>query len=256
MPDDFRIALPAFARRQVAPAITTAAAAGMGMGADGGNYLGQPSMADHAITAESVLAPAVDHTLPTRVSNEKPSKHKRTFSVASLTLGGGAANANLDGNPLGAWMNSRDPRKGSGAAAVEEKSGTFMRRGHRSAGLDEDGGGTSSYPGENEAMNEKVDGASVAEGSHDRRSRMSQGSIGSDNIPKKHHRHNRVEFAENSIGAGGGGALERHRTDIALGEPLRTTILAERTFGTSTSGAQRMVWVFALLLGFVFLLKS
>ncbi|KAF9141058.1 hypothetical protein BGX30_005533 [Mortierella sp. GBA39] len=250
MPDDFRTAPPAFARRQVVPAMTTAVVAAaaelgivMGMEDDGGNYLGQPSMAGHVITAESVLAPVVDYTLTTGGSNEKPSKHKRTFSVASLTLGGGAgaANANLDGNPLGAWMNSKVLRKGSDPGAAEENSGTFMTHGQGSAGLDEDGGGTSSYRGENEAMNENIDGAGVAEGSHDRRSRMSQGSIRGDNIPKEHHGHSRVEFAENSFGAGGGGgALERHGTDLDSGGPMRTAILAERTFGSSTPGAQPM----------------
>ncbi|KAG9071058.1 hypothetical protein KI688_008601 [Linnemannia hyalina] len=189
---------------------------------------------------DSVLAPIVDHTLTTGGSNERPSKHKRKFSVASLTLGGGGgtANANLDGNPLGAWMNSKVPRKGSDPGAVEEKRGTFMTLGQRSAGLDEDGGGTSSYPGENEAMSRNVDGAGVAEGSHDHRSRMSQGSIRGDNIPKEHRGHSRVEFAENSFSAAGGGALGRRGTDPDLRGPLRTAILAERTFGGSTnSGA-------------------
>ncbi|KAF9294506.1 hypothetical protein BGZ88_003764 [Linnemannia elongata] len=249
MPDDFRTAPPVFARQQVAPAMTTAvaAAAGMGMGDDGGDYTGQSTMADHAITAESVLAPVVDHTWPTGGSNEKPSKHKRTFSVTTLTLGAGAANASLDANPLGAWMHSRILRKGSDPAAVEEQSGTFMRLGHRSARLDEEGG-ISSYPGENEATNENVDGVGVAEGPHDRRSRMSQGLMRGDNIPKENHRHNRVEFAGNSISTGGGGALEMHETDLALREPMRTTILAERTFGSSTSGAQRMLDCFVFLL--------
>ncbi|KAF9546684.1 hypothetical protein EC957_009444 [Mortierella hygrophila] len=264
MPDDFRTVPPNFVRRQVVPATTTAAVAAaaaelgivMGMGDDGGNYLGQPSVADHVSTAERVLAPVVDHTLTTGGSNEKPSKHKRTFPVASLTRGGGggggggggAANANLEGNPLGAWMNSKVPRKGSDPGAAEENSGTFMTLGQRSAGLDEDGGGTSSYPGENEAMNENVDGAGIAEGSRDRHSRMSQGSIRGDNIPKEHHEHNRVEFAENSFGAGEGGTLERHGADLDMGTPLRTAILAERTFGSSMSGAQRMLDCFVFLL--------
>lgn len=256
VPDDFRTA-PAFTRRQVGSATTTAVAAGMGMsmgvGRENGDsdHLGQPFETD-PITTDSTLAPAIDPTAPTDGgTNQKPPKHKRSFSVVSMHLGGGgAASAQLDGNPLGAWMNSRVWRQGSDAAAVEEISETFMRQRQSVSGLEDvnDGGGsTSSNPGENDAMNENVNRGSVggSDGPYDRRSRISQASISVD-IPREHNTHNRVEFAGNSVGQRregreGGAAIEGQGADVVLQEPLRTTTLAERTFGSSNSGAQRMV---------------
>ncbi|KAG0377492.1 hypothetical protein BGX24_005990 [Mortierella sp. AD032] len=250
MPGDFRTATSNVRRQAGAGAGATAAAAattaaGVGMGVDNSSF---------PITAESVLAP-VTHPV-TFIggggSNEKPAKHKRTFSVASLTLG--AQNTQLDGNPLGAWMNSRVPHRGSEAAAAEEKSGTFMKLTQGTAGSEEEGSSNSHGDKEaiaaaSETMSEKGEGgdATGTEKAQRPRSRTSRGSIKVD-IPNEHYaqrtNNNRVEFAESSFGPTGGGAREggvgREETDVSLDEPMRTTILAERTFGSSTSGAQRM----------------
>ncbi|KAG0273101.1 hypothetical protein BGZ95_011104 [Linnemannia exigua] len=56
---------------------------------------------------------------------------------------------------------------------------------------------------------------------------------------------------EGEDGTGGGASdvgVGRQETDTSLQEPMRTTILAERTFGSSTSGAQRMLDCFVFLL--------
>jgi hypothetical protein len=256
MPDDFRTA-PTLVSRQAGAATTTAAAARMGMsmgvgiGDDDNNHLGQHLEVDPSAT-DSIVAPVTNLAAPTDVeTKDKSSKHRRSFAIASMHLGGGgAAHTQLDGNPLGAWMNARIPRQGSDAAAVEEKCGTFMRTRQHSSGLEDvedgGGGGISGSPGENEAMNENVDGGSadVAEGSQGRRSRIGQSSISVD-TPREHNKHNHVEFAENSAGLEeggiGGAPMEGQETDVDLREPLRTAVLAERTFGSSISGAQRMV---------------
>ncbi|KAK3846161.1 MAG: hypothetical protein J3R72DRAFT_516456 [Linnemannia gamsii] len=264
MPGDFRTATSNVRRQAGAGAGATAAAAattaaGVGMGVDDSSFV-QP-MVD-PITAESVLAP-VTHPVTSiggGGSNEKPAKHKRTFSVASLTLG--AQSTQLDGNPLGAWMNSRVPHRGSEAAAAEEKSGTFMKLSQGKAGSEEEGSSNSHGDKEaiaaaSETMSEKGEGddATGTEIAQRPRSRTSRGSIKVD-IPNEHYaqrtNNNRVEFAESSFGPTGGGAREggvgREETDVSLDEPMRTTILAERTFGSSTSGAQRMLDCFVFLL--------
>ncbi|KAG0294926.1 hypothetical protein BGZ96_000163 [Linnemannia gamsii] len=250
MPDDFRTA-PTFARRQLGSATTTAAVSGMGMGRgvgienDDGGHLRQPFKAD-TITTDSTLTPAMVPTAPNDgETSQKPPEHRRTFSVVSMHPGGGeAATAQLDGNPLGAWVSSRIWQQGSDTSAEEEMIGTFMRH-RRASGLEdvEDGdGGTAGNPGENDEMNEHVDGGSAGgtESSYDRRLRISQALISVD-IPREHNTHNRVEFAGSSVGLGGGGG-----TDVVLQEPLRSNAWAERTFGSSTSGAQCMLDCFVV----------
>ncbi|KAF9904094.1 hypothetical protein EC991_003069 [Linnemannia zychae] len=248
MPDDFRTG-PSFTRRQ----------AGAGVGVGDSNFV-QP--VSGPITAESVLAPVIDPAPPSTGgggSSEKPSKHKSTFSIGSASLG--AANAKLEGNPLGAWMNSRILRKSSDGTPVGDMRGASLKLGQNAAGSGEEG--PSDGFEEKEASNamttttvnedDRGDDSSSPGRRATLRSERSQGSIKVD-IPREQlqvqRTHpGRVEFVENSFGPGGGGGevTVRQGMDIDL-EPLRTTLFAERTFGSSTSGAQRMLDCYVFLL--------
>lgn len=181
MPGDIKVSR----REAIAPAVATSDLEMAGGGRD-------------SIAAENVFGPVFN------------SSRKRSFTNESITTTNSGI-SKIEGNPVGAWMNSRMPQKGSAPKTEAMPAGTFS---------------TESLPLD--------DGVSF-----DRKKKVEV----SDTAVQAPFGENEQEHQIQRLGR-----LESEATDgEAAGddgdpkEPLRTALRIESTFGSSSSGAHRMV---------------